>query len=75
MGLLDGFTELRRETSTVFGPAEAFAALTLATIAIDGYVSDAEVKNITAVLGRMHIFRSYPSEVLSRLFERVGMLI
>lgn len=75
MGILDGFTELRRETTTTFSPAEAFAAVVLATVSIDGYVSDAEVRNVASVLNRMQLYRSYPSEVLQRLFERLGLAI
>lgn len=43
MGLFSGLSTRSEETSVSFSPAEAFAAITLATVAADGYLSDEEV--------------------------------
>lgn len=64
-------SELSNQSQTVMSPAEAFAAITLISISIDGYISNEEVSSLLSSLNRMHIFRSYPSDVLRRLFDRL----
>jgi hypothetical protein len=56
MGLFEGFSDIRRQSSTALGPAEAFAAIALVSVAVDGYVADAEVKSLISVISRMQLF-------------------
>ncbi len=71
MGLFSGLSTTRQESSVTFSPAEAFAAITLATVAADGYLSDDEVQVMMASLTRMELFRSYSSDVIGRLFDKL----
>ncbi|MEM6402767.1 MAG: tellurite resistance TerB family protein [Cyanobacteria bacterium P01_D01_bin.116] len=71
MGLFSGLSTRSQETSVSFSPAEAFAAITLATVAADGYLSDDEVQIMVASLTRMELFRSYSSDVMRRLFDKL----
>ncbi|BAZ42192.1 hypothetical protein NIES4101_81600 [Calothrix sp. NIES-4101] len=52
-------------------PAEAFAAITLSAIASDGYLSDEESRGISLALSRMKMYRSYPNEVMQRMFDKL----
>lgn len=52
-------------------PAEAFAAITLSAIASDGYLSEEEARGIFLALSRMKLFRSYPSDVMQRMFDKL----
>jgi hypothetical protein len=54
-----------------FSPAEAFAAVTLSAIAVDGYLADEEVDGLINALTRMHLFKSYPGEVLRRMLDKL----
>jgi tellurite resistance protein len=75
MSLFDSFSSVRTQSSTALGPAEAFAAIALIAVAGDGYLSDAEIRIIGATLSRMQLFRSYPSEVLGRMFEKLAIIM
>jgi tellurite resistance protein len=52
-------------------PAEAFAAITLSAIASDGYLSEEETRGISAALSRMKMYRSYPNDVMQRMFDKL----
>jgi hypothetical protein len=72
MGLFSGLSNTRlQEKGVSFSPAEAFAAITLATVAADGYLSDDEIGVMMASLTRMELFRSYSSDVMGRLFDKL----
>ena len=71
MNLFSGFSTTRQENETSFSPAEAFAAITLATVAADGYLSDDEALVMMSSLTRMELFRSYSSDVMRRLFDKL----
>ncbi|MGD1909716.1 MAG: hypothetical protein ACFB2X_02265 [Rivularia sp. (in: cyanobacteria)] len=58
MGLFSGLSTRSQENSVSFSPAEAFAGITLATVAADGYLSDDEIQVMMASLSRMQLFRS-----------------
>ncbi|MDB9539265.1 tellurite resistance TerB family protein [Anabaenopsis tanganyikae CS-531] len=75
MGLFGNNSNLQTQNNSVLGPAEAFAAITLATVAADGYLTDEEAHTMMATLNRMHLFRSYPNEVLRRMFDKLCSLI
>lgn len=62
---------ISNQSQTVMSPAEAFAAITLISIGIDGYVSNEEVTSLLSSLNRMHTFRSYSLDVLKRMFDRL----
>lgn len=70
MGLFDKmFTQNRVEET--FSPAEAFAAITLSAVAADGYLSDEEAQGLSFVLSRMKMFKSYPNDVMRRMFDKL----
>lgn len=72
MGLFSGLSTTRsQEKGVSFSPAEAFAAITLATVAADGYLSDDEIEVMIASLNRMELFRSYSRDVMGRLFDKL----
>lgn len=52
-------------------PAEAFAAVTLAAIATDGYVNPEEMHHLIVALKRVYLFQSYSTEVMQRMFEQL----
>ncbi|RUT04591.1 hypothetical protein DSM106972_041600 [Dulcicalothrix desertica PCC 7102] len=52
-------------------PAEAFAAITLSAIASDGYLSEDEMRALTATLFRMKLYRSYSNDVMQRMFDKL----
>lgn len=70
-GLLDGLN--LGPTSTVSGmsPAEGVTVFILAAIASDGHISDAESDMAVSVMKRMKLFRSYSSDVVYRMIEKV----
>lgn len=72
MGLFD---KLRTDNNTTLGPAEAFAAIALASVASDGYLTDDEVQGMITSLSRMRLFRSYPAEVMKRMFDKLCAMI
>jgi tellurite resistance protein len=75
MGLFGDKFNLRTQDSVSLGPAEAFAAIALAAVAADGYLTDDEVHIMIASLSRMHLFRSYPSEVMKKMFDKLCGII
>ena len=68
-------SSVHRQQDTSLSPAEAFAAIALVAVATDGYVSNEETVTVRATLEKMHLFRSYPSEVVIRMFNRLGLLL
>lgn len=71
MGLFDKISRNRQQSQTTLGPAEAFAAIALIAVAADGYAADSEVQAIMTTLSRMHLFRTYPDDVMRRMFDRL----
>ncbi|MGB3510638.1 MAG: tellurite resistance TerB family protein [Microcoleaceae cyanobacterium] len=43
----------------------------LVVVVANGYLVDAETDLLYTVLGRMQLFRSYPSEVMRRMFDKL----
>ncbi|BAY26606.1 hypothetical protein NIES2100_64220 [Calothrix sp. NIES-2100] len=71
MGLLDTVLDTESQAHVTLSPAEAFAAITLAATAIDGYLSENEARCISSVLSRLKLFRNYTNELMNRLFEKI----
>ena len=71
MGLLDTVLDTEIQAHVTLSPAEAFAAITLAAIAIDGYLSENEARCISSVLSRLKLFRNYTNDLMNRLFEKI----
>lgn len=71
MGLFDKVFGTQNQVQELLSPAEAFAAITLAATASDGYLSDEEARGISFVLSRMKLFRSYPNDVMNRMFDKL----
>ncbi|NEQ30031.1 MAG: tellurite resistance TerB family protein [Leptolyngbya sp. SIO4C5] len=76
MGLFDGVFKTEQDVANIMlSPAEAFAAVALVAIAADGYLSEQEGREMTMVLARMQLFRSFSTDVMHRLFDKLlGLL-
>lgn len=59
------------QVQETFSPAEAFAAITLAATAYDGYLSEDQAQGITVSLSRMKLFGSYSTDLMNRLFDKL----
>ncbi|PLZ12136.1 tellurite resistance TerB family protein [Fischerella thermalis] len=71
MGLFDKMFGTQSQVEDAFSPAEAFAAITLAATASDGYLSEEEARAISSTLSRMRLFRSYSNDVMIRMFDKL----
>lgn len=71
MGLFDKVFGTQSKSQDMLSAAEAFAAITLAAIASDGYLSDEESHGISFTLSRMKLFRSYSDDVMRRMFDKL----
>ena len=71
MGLFDAVLGTESQTQTALNPEEAFAVIVLAATASDGYLSVEQANSITFVLSRMKLFKSYPHEMINKLFEKI----
>lgn len=71
MGLLDTVLDTESQVQVTLSPAEAFAAITLAAIAIDGHLSENDARCISSVLLRSKLFRNYTNELMCRLFDKI----
>jgi hypothetical protein len=75
MGLFDKMFGTQSQVKETLSPAEAFAAITLAAVAWDGNLSEEESGYLSTKLSRMKLFRSYPKDVIGRMFDKLlGML-
>ena len=75
MSLFNRTSPNRQQNQSALSPAEAFTAITLIAIAIDGYAADAEIGAINAALSRMQLFRSYPNDVMRKMIDRLLNLL
>ncbi|MEH2077720.1 MAG: tellurite resistance TerB family protein [Nostoc sp.] len=71
MGLLDAVLGTENQNQAALNPAEAFAVIVLMATASDGYLSVEQANCITFVLSRMKLFKSYPHEMMDRLFDKI----
>ncbi|MBN3887108.1 MAG: tellurite resistance TerB family protein [Nostoc sp.] len=71
MGLFDAVLGTESQTQAALNPTEAFAVIILVATASDGYLSLEQANSITFVLSRMKLFKSYPHEMMSRLFDKI----
>ncbi|WP_373525841.1 tellurite resistance TerB family protein [Nostoc sp.] len=71
MGLFDAVLGTESQTQTALNPEEAFAVIVLMATASDGYLSVEQVNYITSVLSRIKLFKSYPHEMMNRLFDKI----
>ncbi|MFN6461824.1 MAG: tellurite resistance TerB family protein [Nostoc sp. DedVER02] len=71
MGLFDAVLDTENQTQAALNPAEAFAVIILIATASDGYLSVEQANSITFVLSRMKLFKSYPHEMMDRLFDKI----
>jgi len=71
MGLFDRVSGGRKQSNMTLSPAEAFAAIALLAVAADGYLADEEGQVLSTTLSRMQLFRSYPGDVMRRMFDRL----
>ena len=76
VGLFDNLLDSSaHQQETTISPAEAFAAITLAATASDGYLSESEVQALSLGLSRMKLFRDYSDEAIAKMLDRfLGML-
>ncbi len=71
MNLLDKIFNPQNENTTSFSPAEAFAAIAVAAIASDGFLSDEERQRIVLLLSELQLFSAYPEPQLRGLLENL----
>ena len=71
MGLFDAVLGTESQTQTALNSEEAFAVIVLVATASDGYLSVEQANSITFVLSRMKLFKSYPHEMMNKLFEKI----
>jgi tellurite resistance protein len=71
MSLFDTALGTESQTLVTLSPPEAFAAITLAATAIDGYLTEEEAHCISSRLSRMKLFSSYSNELMNRLFDKI----
>ncbi|MDM9580992.1 MULTISPECIES: tellurite resistance TerB family protein [unclassified Nostoc] len=71
MGLFDAVLGTESQTQAALNPAEAFAVIILTATASDGYLSVEQANSTISVLSRMKLFKSYPNEMMNRLFDKI----
>ncbi|WP_008311860.1 tellurite resistance TerB family protein [Leptolyngbya sp. PCC 6406] len=72
MGLFDSvFNAEKGMTETQLTAAESFAAVALVAIAADGYLSDQESRDMSMMLSRMQLFRTYSNDLMHRMFDKL----
>ncbi|GAB4474728.1 MAG: hypothetical protein OHK0037_35740 [Elainellaceae cyanobacterium] len=75
MGLFDRMFGVQNTAQETFSPPEAYAAIALAAIASDGYLSDEELSGLMNVLNRMQLFRSYSNDIMRRMFDKLFSIL
>ncbi|MEH2250150.1 tellurite resistance TerB family protein [Nostoc sp.] len=71
MGLFDAVLGTESQIQTALNPDEAFAVIILMATASDGYLSVDQANSITSVLSRTKLFKTYPHEMMKRLFDKI----
>lgn len=71
MGLFDQVCAVPATEKPKLNGAEAFAAIALAAVSADGYLSDEEAESIPYILSRMNLFQSYANNQMERLFDKL----
>jgi len=71
MGLLDKVFSTQTSETEKLNAAEAFAAIALAAVASDGYLSDEEAHSMPIILSRMKLFQSYSDDMMRKLFDKL----
>ncbi len=72
MGLFDKMRSASgAETLSELTAAEAFAAIALAAVASDGYLSEEEAQSIPFILSRMKLYDGYSDDQMRRLFDQL----
>lgn len=75
MGLFDHLLNASTTQGNTMTAAEAFAAITLAATASDGYLSDPEVQSLSLGLSRMKLFQDYSGEAIAKMLDRFLKII
>jgi tellurite resistance protein len=75
MGLFDRMGGLRQQTEIALGPADSFAAIAYLAIAADGYAAATEIQGLMTSLYRMQLYRSYPGDVMRKMFDRIQSIV
>ncbi len=76
MGLFDNnVVDSGNQVQGSLSPAEAVAAITLAAIASDGYMTEGEIRSVCAILPRMKLFQSYTSDTIMEMIEKLLNLL
>lgn len=71
MGLFDAVLGTESQAQTALNPAEGFAVIVLIATASDGYLSVEQANSIISVLSRIKLFKSYPHEMMNKLFDKI----
>lgn len=76
MGLLDKVKIFNTQAAEIdkqdkLNAAESFAAIALAAVASDGFLSDEEAQSIPFILSRMKLFQTYSDDMMRKLFDKL----
>ncbi|KKI99987.1 tellurite resistance TerB family protein [Prochlorothrix hollandica] len=71
MGLFDKGVSAPTPEMEKLNAGESFAAIALAAVASDGYLSDEEAQSIPFILSRMKLFQTYSDDMMRRLFDKL----
>ncbi len=75
MGLFDKVLGIKDAEKTALNKEESFAAVTLAAVAADGYVSEEEARGIITSLARMKLFENYGPNQMGAVFNKLLAII
>lgn len=71
MGLFDKVLGMKEAEKVTLNKEEAFAAITLAAVAADGYISEEEGRGIITGLARMKLFENYNPNKMGSMFNKL----
>jgi tellurite resistance protein len=71
MGLFDKVLGMKEAEKAKLNKEESFAAITLAAVAADGYISEEEGRGIITGLARMKLFENYNPNKMGSMFNKL----
>src|SRR5574341_1203430 len=71
MGLCDKVLGMKEAEKAALNKEEAFAAITLAAVAADGYISEEEGRGLITGLTRMKLFEKYGPNQMASMFNKL----
>ncbi|MEL6929249.1 MAG: tellurite resistance TerB family protein [Cyanobacteria bacterium J06600_6] len=75
MDLSDTTSNISTQINVELTPAESFAAIMLAAVAVDGQIAEVELRNVMTTLQRTKMFKSEPAESISQTLDHLVKII